>query len=294
MSLVEKALLKLQKLQETKPVQPKVARGALDATAYGIEPAAQRVQVEKRIVTLDQPALRAAGLLPQEKQRRRVTNEFRHIKRPLIMAALGKTEDALADGHLIMVSSALSGEGKTFISFNLALSIALEKDVRVLLVDADIAKPHISAALGLAKEKGLVDVLADPSLDVESLALPTDVAGLSVLPAGRGDETATELLASERMKAVMAELARNDTRRIVLFDSAPLLLTNESRALASVAGQVVLVVRANVTPRSVVNDALALLADNKAVALIFNQSAQTTMDGYYGYGYGTGSGDGSG
>jgi exopolysaccharide/PEP-CTERM locus tyrosine autokinase len=234
--------------------------------------------------------LRAAGLIPPENHERRLANEYRHIKRPLVASALGRGGDPLPKGRLIMVASALPGDGKTFTSMNLALSIALEKDVNVLLVDADVAKPHISTTFGVDKEPGLVDALADPQLDIESLILPTDLPGLSILPAGRTNESATELLASERMVQIVATLGHTDARRIVVFDSPPLLLTSESRVLADVVGQIVLVVRAGATSKAAVHDALALLGDDVPVGIVLNQALVGSGDGYYGYNYGYGSG----
>src|SRR5690606_17879987 len=126
-----------------------------------------------------------------------------------------------------------------------------ERDIHVLLIDADFPKPHITKLFGLEKEEGLFDALRDSSLDVESLILPTSVPGLFVLPAGQRTENATELLASNRMQQIVTRLGERDPSRIVLFDSAPLLLTTEAPALAQIAGQVVVVVRAGVTPQQV-------------------------------------------
>lgn len=290
MSLVEKAL---KKLQETRLASAS-ATGKHAAVVVGTvvnaaeAPSPKEPRRSNRLVRVDQTALRKAGLLPPENQERRLAGEYRQIKRPLIAAALGKGVEPLPNGRMIMVASALPGEGKTFTSMNLALSMALEKDIAVLLVDADVAKPHISATFGMDKEPGLVDALADPNIDIESLVIPTDIRGLSLLPAGRSVETATELLASARMEQIMADLAREDPRRIILFDSPPLLLTNESRALANVVGQIALVVRAGITARSALNDALSFLGEVKSIGLILNQNEATPVEGYYGYGYGYG------
>jgi exopolysaccharide/PEP-CTERM locus tyrosine autokinase len=185
-----------------------------------------------------------------------------------------------------MMASAMPGEGKTFTSINLAFSMALERDVSVLLVDADVAKPHISKLFGLDSEPGLLDLLQDDSIAAESLILPTNVPRLSVLPAGRHSNEATELLASARMKEIMDEVARYDASRITLLDSPPLLLTTESQALAQIAGQIVVVVRAGITPQGVLQDALSYFAEDKSVSLILNQSVETAAAGYYYYGYG--------
>jgi len=182
------------------------------------------------------------------------------------------------------MASAIPGEGKTFTSINLALSLALEKDLEVLLVDADIPKPHISRTFGVENEPGLVDLLLDHTLRPSQVILRTSIPGLSLLPAGRATEAVTELLASSRTAEVFAQLAAPDGRRIVLLDSPPLLLSTESRVLAASAGQVVLVVRAEATARQAVEDAIEAAGEGKTVSLILNQSSTPPSAGYYGYG----------
>jgi len=240
----------------------------------------------ERVVEVNLAALRSSGLLPPEQQERQLAQQYRQIKRPLVDNALGRGVPRLANGNFIMVASAVPGEGKTFSSINLAFSIALEKDVSVLLVDADVAKPHISRLFGLEKEPGLLNLLQDETLDVESLIFRTNVPGVSVLPAGRATEYATELMASARMRYVAQTIARSEPSRITLFDSPPLLLTTESHALANLAGQIVVVVRADVTPQQVVLDALSYLGEGKVIGLVLNQSVATAPSGYYYYGYG--------
>ncbi len=190
--------------------------------------------------------------------------------------------------RLILVSSALPGDGKTFTSINLALSMARERDISVLLVDADAPRGRISEVLGLRRDPGLLDALSDESLDVESLIMRTDVRGLEILPAGRMVENATELLASGRMGEIAKRAAARDARRIVLFDSAPLLVSSEARVLLRIPGQVVLVVRAGVTPRHAIVQAVGHVDKAKLQGLVLNQTHSNPIGGYYGYGaYGT-------
>ncbi len=237
-----------------------------------------------KMLLVDRRALRMAGLMPPENQERALADQYRHIKRPLIGAATGRGGHKLGKGQLIMMASAMPGEGKTFTSINLALSMALEKDMSVLLVDADVPKPHISRTFGVDAEPGLLDVLRDPRTSVESVIIPTDVPNLSILPAGVRSDTATELLASHRMEETVNHLAASNPSRIVLIDSPPLLLTSESRALAHWVGQIVLVIRAGFTPQQAVMDAIAFLGDNKSIGLVLNQSNTATPGYYYGYG----------
>jgi Mrp family chromosome partitioning ATPase len=173
---------------------------------------------------------------------------------------------------------------------NLALSIAREKDLEVVLIDADAAKSTLSGIFDLKEAPGLLNALADDVLDVESLILPTDVKGLSFLPAGQRteDDAATELLASARMEEVVARIGARGPR-IALFDSPPLLVTNEARVLASLVGQVLLVVRAGVTPQQAVLEAIRYVDDEKPLGLVLNQSKGHAPGSYYGYGaYGYG------
>jgi protein-tyrosine kinase len=238
-------------------------------------------------VTLDQNALRAAGMLPPVHQEHELAQQYRRIKRPLINNALGRGVAQLARGNIIMITSAVPGEGKTFMSLSLALSMRLEEDVTVLLVDGDFVNPRLTQILGLESRVGLLDIIKDPALSAEAAILPTDLPGLAFLPAGRQEANATELVASARMHQVVSKLGGDNPARLVLFDSAPLLVTTESQALAHFAGQVVMVVHANQTPQYAVFDALETLAEDKPVFLVLNQTTRHSHSGYY-YEYGSG------
>jgi exopolysaccharide/PEP-CTERM locus tyrosine autokinase len=285
MSVVERALDKLRGGSSEMPRMPGPAMspGDINALVDGAQGA-----VSNHRIAIDVAALRAAGYLPEEDQDRRLADECRHIKRPLLASAFA------ADGasrhpspRLVMMASALPGDGKTFTSINLALSIAKEKDFSVVLVDADVAKPHVSRFFGVDDQPGLLDAIADPAIDVGSLILPTDVPGFSILPAGKGREHGAELLSSGRMGEVASRMLRRDPRCLVLFDSPPLIASSESRALAGAAGHVVLVVRAGHTPCSAVTEAIEVLGPVKPVSLVLNQGRRSRLDGRYGYVYGS-------
>ena len=238
-----------------------------------------------RLISIDEEALRVAGLLAPKHQERELASQYRHIKRPLIAAAVGKGQEPVANGRLIMLTSSLPGDGKTFTTINLAFSMAMEKELHIVLVDGDVAKPQISKMFGVDAERGLLDVVIDPTIDPERLILPTDVPNLSLLPAGTRSERATELLASERMVEALDGLLHRNGRRIFLFDSPPLLLSTEASALADVVGQIVVVVRAGFTEEHVLQDALSRLPEDQTPALVLNQATQKSA-GYYCYGYG--------
>jgi protein-tyrosine kinase len=225
--------------------------------------------------------------MPEETQDRQFADEYRQIKRPLLANAFGPDSASRQPSpRLIMMASALPGDGKTFTSINLALSLARERDSSVVLVDADVAKPHVSRIFGVEREPGLLDALADPAQDLAPLILSTDVPGLSILPAGRVREGATELLSSGRMRELHAQILARHPQRVALFDSPPLVVSSESRALAATMGQVVLVVKAGHTPRQAVLDALAELPKGQQISLVLNQGRRHLLDGYYGYSYG--------
>jgi len=293
MSVVEKTISKLQKQRELAAAE---SRGLPPITGAASEPArpdeqvsthgSAPVQADPRPVLLDRGALRAAGLMPPEEEADLLTRQYRRIKHPLVAKAMGRGEPRDPKGYLIMIASAMSGEGKSFTAMNLALSLSLEKDVEVLLVDADVAKPQLSRVMGLGGAPGLLEALRDPTRDVETLIRTTNVPSLSFLPAGVDADDATELLSSARMDRTAALLGERNRRRIVLFDSPPLLQTTESPALARVAGQIVVVVRAESTPQPVLLDALETLEGHPAVSLVLNQSARSGSTPYYYYGYG--------
>ncbi len=277
MSIVERAIQRLQGSTAAPPVRRAFGK-VVEATETQSDP--------RRQIQLDHDALRTAGLLAPKHQERQIASQYRQIKRPLIAAAMGKGQEAVPNGRLIMVASAMPGEGKTFTAINLAFSMAMEKELNVVLVDADVAKPQISKMFGIAGEQGLLDAVLDPDVDLEKLILPTDMPNLLLLPAGTGSEQATELLASERMEALMTRLLDRNPNRIFLFDSSPLLLTTEASALADMVGQIVVVVHAERTEHHVLMDALSRLPEGCAPSLILNQSTQKNAGSYY-YGYGT-------
>lgn len=286
MSVMEKTLRRLRRSAHEDLLAPERAGMEVEtglpgnefANGAASEPVAR---FHSRRFPVDFAALRRARLTPPEEDEPRLMSQYRQVKRPLIANATGRGAPMLPNGRLIVIGSAMPGEGKTFTALNLAISMSLEKDLHVVLVDADVAKAQLTRVLGAAEAPGLLDALRDQNLDPERTVLPTDIANLSLIPAGQHSPQATELLASSRMAQVAAILLRRDRQRILLFDSPPLLLTSESRVLTQMAGQVVVVVRAEATPQPAVLDALELLQGDGAVYLVLNQSTRATTAGYY-------------
>lgn len=239
-----------------------------------------------RRIRIDLDLLLAQGEIPEAGEERRFADYYREIKRPLIEKAY--SVGARADARLILVTSALPAEGKTFTALNLAFSMARERDVSVLLIDADVPKAHLSRTFGVQDEPGILDALGDETIDVESLVLGTDVPGLEFLPAGKASEGAAELIASSRMAQICARLTGRLPRRLVLLDSAPLLLSSEARALKQFPGQILMVTRAGRTPRQALLDAIALLDKTRLYGLVLNDAQSASGGGYYAhYGYST-------
>jgi protein-tyrosine kinase len=253
----------------------------------GSEPGTLRIGV--RTITVDRNRLQEEGFLAPEKYERQLADEYRRIKRPLIANAISAEIPRTDRANLILVSSAVAGEGKTHTCLNLALSLSTERDRTVLLVDGDVPKPHISRLFGVADQPGLLDALGDQALRLEDLLIRTDIPRLSMLPAGRWNDHAPELLASERMDELCGELARRYPDRIVLFDSPPLLAATEAQAISGHVGQVVLVIAENTTACNDVRSALASLDRKKPINAVLNKSRRATLGGYYygGYGYGS-------
>lgn len=237
---------------------------------------------------IDLEALRQQGYVVPDSPATATAEEFRIVKRQLLLNAMARGEGALRNGNLILVCSSQPNEGKTFCAINLALSIASERDLTVLLVDADFAKPEVLSTLGLEGGKGLVDVIADPSLDLADCLIRTNIENLSVLPAGRQHNLTTELLASERMGDMVEDIARRYSDRIVIFDSPPALASSAASVLALHVGQVMFVVEAETTRESELRDGLALMSGCDHVSLLLNKtrfaSAGRRFGSYYGYG----------
>ncbi len=220
---------------------------------------------------IDREAMAEAGYLVPGGPISGIGEEFRIIKRELLARIRGTSrQSAIPNGNVILVTSAHPGDGKTFCAINLAVSLAAESDLEVLLVDADFAKPGVAQALGLGGGKGLMDALVDPALAIEDLVIRTDVPSLCVLPAGESSRLDTEYLASSRTDALIAALVAGRPDRVVIFDSPPLLAASPAAVLAAHVGQTLLVVRADRTTETTLRDAAGLLNGCANIQLLLN------------------------
>lgn len=244
----------------------------------------------RNFLTIDWAAMQVNGMLTPEMARSQMAEEYRLIKRPLLMNAFPNGDNGIEHANLILVTSSVPGEGKTFTAANLALSIAMERDKWVLLVDADVAKPSISKLLGIRPQAGLIDLLIGSGLKLSDTLVKTDIPNFSILPAGTLHQYSTELLASDAMKRLAKELSARYPDRIVIFDSPPLLAATQAPVLANLVGQVVLVVESEVTPQYIVRESVSKLENCKVVGCVLNKTKKGFGFTYYGLGYGYGYG----
>lgn len=244
------------------------------------------------VLSIDLVRLAGMGFVAPQDPRSTIAEEFRAIKRPLIRNAFGKAASPIPNGNLIMITSALPGEGKSTTAINLALSIAMEIDSTVLLVDADVARPAVPGLLNISSARGLLDVLVDERLDMSEVMAKTNIEKLGILTCGEQRSRATELLASSAMSRLLSEMSRRYSDRMIIFDSPPLLLSNEARVLAAQMGQIVVVVEAERTTHSALRDALATIETCPVKLLVLNKSRVANSGGSYGYGYGYSYGNG--
>ncbi|SER66143.1 receptor protein-tyrosine kinase [Nitrosomonas sp. Nm51] len=298
MSIIEKAISKLEKEvgnkaakisgrsktriksnKEQKPVVTSRKDNLLGNVAVLNEPVNEAANTN--YIDIDLSRLNQLGIVTPTQGKTQIAEQFRIIKRPLLTKAFAKKNN-----NLIMITSALQGEGKSFCSVNLAMSIASEMDHRVLLIDTDVARPSIPNLLGFKSQAGLMDILLGEINDVGDVLIKTNVEKLSLITVGTAHSHATELLASQTMVLLLEELAQRYNDRIVIFDAPPILLTSEARVLAERMGQIVLVVEAERTTQQAVNHVVSQFNHSKAnINLIYNKVRTFAAGEYYGYYY---------
>jgi receptor protein-tyrosine kinase len=244
------------------------------------------------VLALPLAQLASMGLVSPSNPRSQIAEEFRGIKRPLLMNVDGRGVEPVEDANLIMVTSCFEGEGKTFSAVNLMLSISMEKDKTVLFVDADVAKASAGKLLGIANDApGLIDVIEHEDVGFEDVILRTNIPNVRVIPAGKVTEHSTELLASERMQFLMKELSTRYPDRIIIFDSPPFLQTSEASVLANFMGQIMFVVESEKTSPDMVTQAVSQVGNDKIIGMVLNKTRRYPWDRHlhgYGYGYGYG------
>jgi len=283
MSIIEKALAK----QQQKNTNTSVNAEHAPRQDENIKNTAEVNQ--KAILAIDKVSLAERGYLIDNGTRKSIKDEFRQIKRKLLNNAFGSGAKTLHHSNLIMVSSAKPNEGKTFVAINLALSIALEQDKTVLLIDADVLRPSLDRELGIKEHPGIIDYLVGKSEKVSDIIYNTDIDKLKLIPAGKLHNLSNELLASEKMATLANELANRYPDRIVIFDCPPLIGVTETLVLANLMGQALIVVEESKSSIADIKAATEHLNEDLALGLVLNKAIRSHKDlyGYYGYGYGT-------
>ncbi|WP_028471259.1 XrtA-associated tyrosine autokinase [Neptunomonas japonica] len=303
MSIIERAIQKLDPkasvetrntpLKETSvaaTVEKKLAPNEEQKQYKGVADAKVTPALADSIIHIPLARLSALGMVTPNAPRTPIAEEYRAIKRPLLLNIEGEGAAQVEHANLVMVASALSGEGKTFSAINLAMSIAMEQDKSVLFVDADVSKAAAGELLGVPDEApGLIDLLENKGIKFKDVVLKSNIPNLRILPAGNLHQRSTELLASENMRSLMLEISRRYSDRVIVFDSPPLLLTTEARVLSNFMGQIAFIVAAEQTSQEAVVEALQHLSSDSIVGMVLNKSQRQTAGGYgYGYGYGYG------
>jgi len=307
MSTIEQAVKRLEELRAAGVDVPWAAAPKVDDTPTAAAPAApqpssvrplptavkahdtaqdakpQDMGARSRQVHIDLDRLAAQGYIVPHATRSLLVDEFRVIKRPLLGNIAAVAANKLDRPNLIMVTSSLPGEGKTFVALNLAMSIAAELNHTVLLVDADPSRSSLLTRMGLPAGQGLIDKLLHPEIDLSDLILATNVAKLALLPVGTPSAQATELFASASMDLLLEEMAHRYRDRVILLDAPPLLPSAEARALSLHAGQILFVVQAGRTHQGTVQQSLAMLQDHPMVFTLLNQSRGPKAGSPYGY-----------
>ena len=239
----------------------------------------------RKIENIDWDKLAELGFVtPASNSNSKAEEEYRNIKRPLINNAFGVGRMGINRSNLILVTSSVPGEGKTFTAINLALSIANERDKKVLLIDADVARPSVSKTLGIKSSPGLIEYLEGQHVEFSDIVLKTNMPGLSVIPAGKQHKHSTELLTSNKMILLAQELSNRYPDRVVIFDSPPLLAATQGEVLAGLVGQVILVVEAEKTPQSMIMASVNKLVFCDVVLVLLNKTQANVDANHYGYG----------
>jgi len=238
-----------------------------------------------RSIDIDFDRLRRYGYLTPHTINITLSEQYRRIKSPILLNAFDKEHTSLKNRNLVMVTSAIPGEGKSFTSFNLALSVAKEFNHTVLYIDADAAKSTMTNFLGLQKEPGLTDFLINEKFSLPDVLLRTNIPKLTILPAGKTSEMITELWSSRRMRELVLDLSNRYDDRLIIFDTPPLLQDSSAPILTRFVGQIILVIEAEKTPQHIVDETLQLIQGSQYIGLVLNKSnIKLASDyGYYNY-----------
>jgi receptor protein-tyrosine kinase len=282
MSTIEKAVERMKRLRAE---QSKKQSGIIENSSEKNDSNKHdNSSSEDKFCQLDNHFLSQNGYISSNTNDSQLVEEYRIVKRPLLMNIAGKGAEKPEHANIIMITSALPDEGKTYTAMNLALSMAMEKNTTVLLIDSDVVNPGLSRSLGLSEEKGLLDLLLDETVKIPDVIYKTNIPKLNLIPAGQLHGHANELLASNDMQALVHELSTRYSDRVIILDAPPLLVTSHSSVLAHHAGQILFVTEAGKTLQHEITEAVSQFDDYKIVGLVLNKSRRM-HGGDYSYGY---------
>lgn len=276
--------------QPIRPVGAEEKPGGGDLAGSAGDGRAKQQQTQTRFAgfNLDLSRLQKMGMVTPNLGNNQIIEEYRYIKRPLLASAFDSSEESGSsrNKNVIVVTSTLPGEGKTFTSLNLAMSVAMEKDKTVLLVDADMEQTGLTRLLDISRKKGLSDYLTTPDLSLDKLMLKSEnVPKLTILPSGQSRRDAAEILASVRMRNLVEDLSSRYSDRLIIIDSPPLLASSSASILTRLGGQTILVVASSQTSSDGLEEALSKLDSEQRVRLILNKAQYSWKRGHYAYGY---------
>lgn len=157
--------------------------------------------------------------------------------------------------------------------------------MRVLVIDCDVHRQTLIETLGIKAEKGLLDLLTDPTLDIADVLLRTNIGNITVLPAGKGGPLVPEHLSSQKMSDLMEEMVRRYPDRFIILDAPPCLATSDPSVLAGLVGQVVFVVEADRTQEPEIAASLRLISSCPTIGLVLNKTLGAASDQFGSYSY---------
>lgn len=237
-------------------------------------------QKKSRVIELDLDSLGKLGYLTPNTDNKLLFEQYRRIKLPILKTAF-ENEDITKNKNIVMVTSSVTGEGKSFTSLNLAMSVAYEYNHTVLLIDADISKQMSSKVMGVKGANGLIEYLTDREKYLENLILKTNIPKLNLIPSGSYSELVTELYSSNKMTDLVDELSTRYQDRLIIIDTPPVLEDSSAKVLTNLANQIVYIVEAEKTPRHIVEQGLRILGQDKPIGIVLNKSNARHNPSYY-------------
>lgn len=286
MSIIEKALDKLGSASEAeKDQKTRENKAGREAIQTEKEDSHRQGNVDTRVKTsrtieLDLKGLGKLGYLTPDTDNKVLFEQYRRIKLPILKNAF-EHEPGEKNKNLVMVTSSVAAEGKSFTSMNLAMSIAYEYNYTVLLIDADVTKQMSSKVLGVEGANGLIEYLTGKEEYLENLILRTNIPKLSLIPSGSHSDMVTELYSSNRMNRLIEELSTRYNDRLIIIDTPPVLEDSSAKVLTHLADQIVYIIEAEKTPRHVVENGLRMLNRKDSIGIVLNKSNARHNRSYY-------------